>query len=60
MLTTFRERFLVSNQLVCDFCDLTAPAHALGYASFLDEGIVGLAGTLSSIIALRNAWNKVA
>ena len=55
-----RERAAASKQLLCDMCDITSPALALGYAPFLDEGIVGIAGTVSSIIGLQNAWNKCA
>ena len=46
-------------QLISDVCDLTIPGSALGYAN-LDDGIVGLAGTLSSIIGLMAVWKKTA
>jgi len=46
-------------QLVCDLCDLTIPSTGLGYAN-LDDGIVGLAGTASSLIGLYAAWAKTA
>jgi hypothetical protein len=46
-------------QLVSDLCDFTIPSSALGYIAF-DEGLVGLAGTASSILGLRAAWNKTA
>jgi peroxin-11B len=40
-------------------CDLTVPSSALGFVN-LDDGIVGLAGTLSSLIGLYGAWQKTA
>ncbi|EMD00130.1 hypothetical protein BAUCODRAFT_30591 [Baudoinia panamericana UAMH 10762] len=52
-----KERSAVQLQLVSDLCDCTVPSSALGYANF-DDGIVGLAGTLSSLIGLFAAWNK--
>ena len=54
-----RERASTNMQLVSDVCDLTIPSSALGYAN-LDDGIVGLAGTLSSMIGLLAAWKKTA
>jgi peroxin-11B len=38
---------------------LTVPSSALGFIN-LDDGIVGLAGTLSSLIGLYGAWQKTA
>lgn len=55
-----RERSGVTRQLVSDLCDITVPSFALGYAPFLDDGIVGIAGTVSSIIGLQGAWRKTA
>jgi len=46
-------------QLFSDLCDFTIPSSALGYIAF-DEGLVALAGTASSVIGLRGAWNKTA
>ncbi|KAL1588564.1 hypothetical protein WHR41_03074 [Cladosporium halotolerans] len=46
-------------QLLSDLCDLTVPSSALGYAN-LDDGIVGLAGTVSSLLGLYSAWQKTA
>ncbi|KAI9834095.1 MAG: hypothetical protein M1819_003380 [Sarea resinae] len=54
-----RERAATSLQLVSDLCDLTIPSSALGYAN-LDDGIVGLAGTASSLIGARGVWKKTA
>lgn len=44
-------------QLLCDLCDLTVPTSALGWAGF-DDGFVGLAGTLSSLIGMHTQWKK--
>ncbi|MCJ1375953.1 Peroxisomal membrane protein PMP27 [Loxospora ochrophaea] len=54
-----RERATTNLQLVSDLCDLTVPSAALGYAN-LDDGIVGLAGTVSSLIGLYTTWKKTA
>ncbi|KAL8745807.1 MAG: hypothetical protein Q9184_007828 [Pyrenodesmia sp. 2 TL-2023] len=54
-----RERAGTQLQLISDVCDLTIPGSALGYAN-LDDGIVGLAGTVSSLIAVWGTWKKTA
>jgi len=54
-----RQRTVTNIQLVSDLCDLTVPSTALGYASF-DEGIVGLAGTVSSLLGVYGVWQKTA
>ncbi|EDN09874.1 peroxin 11 [Histoplasma capsulatum] len=54
-----KERTAVLTQLVSDFCDLTIPSTSLGYIN-LDDGIIGLAGTVSSLIGVRTAWRKTA
>lgn len=54
-----RERTSANIQLISDICDLTIPSTALGYAN-LDDGIVGLAGTLSSLIGVWSVWKKTA
>jgi len=46
-------------QLTSDLCDLTVPLTALGYYTF-DDGIVGLAGTLSSLLGIYTVWKKTA
>ncbi|KAI0459120.1 peroxisomal biogenesis factor 11 [Xylaria acuta] len=53
------ERYASQLQLVSDLCDLTAPTSALGWAKF-DDGFVGLAGTVSSLIGIYNQWKKTA
>jgi hypothetical protein len=51
----YRERAATQLQLISDLCDCTVPSTALGLANF-DEGIVGLAGTTSSLIGLTAQW----
>ncbi|KAJ4424953.1 Peroxisomal membrane protein PMP27 [Gnomoniopsis sp. IMI 355080] len=53
------ERSASQLQLLSDLCDLTVPYSALGWINF-DDGIVGLAGTLSSLIGVYNQWKKTA
>lgn len=60
MLThLIRERAAARIQLISDLCDLTAPASALGIAA-LDDGLVGIAGTVSSLIGIWSQWRKTA
>ena len=54
-----RERNAANAQLLSDLCDLTIPSSALGYVN-LDDGIVGLAGTVSSLIGVWATWKKTA
>jgi len=54
-----KQRAVTNVQLISDLCDLTIPSTALGYASF-DEGIVGLAGTVSSLLGVYGVWQKTA
>lgn len=56
---TRRQQKAVNIQLVSDLCDLTVPSTALGYLN-LDEGIIGLAGTTSSLLGVYGAWQKTA
>jgi hypothetical protein len=56
---SYRERAAINLQLISDLCDLTAPTAALGWTGF-DDGIVGLAGTVSSLIGVYGAWKKTA
>ena len=46
-------------QLLSDLCDLTIPSSALGWVT-LDDGIVGIAGTVSSLIGVYTQWKKTA
>ncbi|OAA51654.1 Peroxisomal biogenesis factor 11 [Metarhizium rileyi] len=57
--TIAQNRFVSQLQLVSDLCDLTSPSSALGWVGF-DDGFVGLAGTLSSLIGVYNQWKKIA
>lgn len=52
-----RERAASHLQLISDVCDLTVPSAALGWAGF-DDGFVGLAGTVSSLIGVYTQWKK--
>ena len=54
-----RTRKATQLQLLSDVCDSAVPSSALGYTN-LDDGIVGLAGTVSSLIGLFAAWAKTA
>jgi hypothetical protein len=54
-----RERAASQLQLLSDVCDLTVPVSGLGWVA-LDDGVVGLAGTLSSILGIYTQWKKTA
>lgn len=54
-----KELNAVKVQLLSDFCDITLPATALKWVD-LDDGIVGLAGTTSSLLGVWSAWKKAA
>lgn len=54
-----RERKASQLQLTSDLCDLTVPLSALNWVA-LDDGVVGLAGTLSSLIGVYLQWKKTA
>ncbi|KAH8666762.1 peroxisomal biogenesis factor 11 [Xylariales sp. PMI_506] len=51
------ERAASQLQLLSDLCDLTVPSAALGWVGF-DDGFVGLAGTVSSLIGVYSVWKK--
>lgn len=57
--TMDREKAATQLQLLSDVCDITVPSSAIGMVN-LDDGIVGLAGTVSSLIGLTAAWAKTA
>lgn len=42
-----------------DLCDALLPMTTLGLANF-DDGIIGLSGTISSLIGLSTVWKKTA
>jgi len=54
-----KQQRVVNIQLVSDLCDLAVPSTMLGYTN-LDEGLIGLAGTTSSLLGLYGAWQKTA
>ncbi|KAB8293951.1 hypothetical protein EYC80_009423 [Monilinia laxa] len=54
-----KERAAINTQLLSDLCDITVPSSAIGLAKF-DDGIVGLAGTVSSLIGVYSQWKKTA
>jgi hypothetical protein len=58
ILTIFREWNAAVLQLISDLGDMAAPSTALGLVN-LDDGIIGLAGTMSSLIGLYSQWEKV-
>ncbi|KAJ1918493.1 Peroxisomal membrane protein PMP27 [Tieghemiomyces parasiticus] len=51
------ERKVIVRQLVQDSLDILIPAHTLQYHG-LGEGIVGLAGTITSLMGAEPQWNK--
>lgn len=59
LMENYRERAAANLQLISDLCDLTIPSTALAYTN-LDDGIVGLAGTVSSLIGVWGTWKKTA
>jgi len=54
-----KELNAVKVQLLSDMCDITIPTSALGWVE-LDDGIVGLAGTTSSLLGVWGQWRKTA
>lgn len=54
-----RERSAARIQLLSDVCDLAAPLSAVGILN-LDDGLVGITGTVSSLIGVWSQWRKTA
>ncbi|KAJ5328036.1 peroxin-11 Pex11-Penicillium chrysogenum [Penicillium brevicompactum] len=54
-----KERSAARVQLISDVCDLAAPLSAVGILN-LDDGIVGISGTVSSLIGVWSQWRKTA
>ncbi|KAJ5189384.1 Peroxisomal biogenesis factor 11 [Penicillium cf. griseofulvum] len=54
-----KERSAARIQLISDLCDLTVPLSAVGIVN-LDDGLVGIAGTVSSLIGVWSQWRKTA
>ena len=55
-----RERRAVQFQLLSDVCDLSVPTYGLGWVGWLDDGLVGIAGTVSSLVGVWSVWQKTA
>ncbi|CRL29750.1 Peroxisomal biogenesis factor 11 [Penicillium camemberti] len=54
-----KERSAARIQLLSDVCDLAAPLTAVGVLN-LDDGLVGITGTVSSLIGVWSQWRKTA
>ncbi|KAE8135822.1 peroxisomal biogenesis factor 11 [Aspergillus pseudotamarii] len=54
-----KERSAARTQLFSDLCDMTIPVSGLGLAN-LDDGIVGIGGTVSSLLGVVSQWRKTA
>ncbi|KKK14830.1 hypothetical protein P175DRAFT_0489479 [Aspergillus ochraceoroseus IBT 24754] len=54
-----KERAAARLQLISDLLDLTIPVSGVGLVS-LDDGIIGIAGTISSLIGVWSQWRKTA
>lgn len=58
-----KEIFEARVQMLSDACDWIIPAYTLGMVGgkgkfSVDEGIVGLAGIVSSLVGVRGQWRK--
>ncbi|KAF9577397.1 Peroxisomal membrane protein PMP27, partial [Lunasporangiospora selenospora] len=53
-----REQHSVNKQLLQDGLDMLIPSSSLEYIN-LDDGIVGLVGTVTSIMGAQSQWEKV-
>lgn len=54
-----REQAAINLQFISDLADLSVASASVGWTNF-DEGFVGLAGLLSSLIGVYNVWKKTA
>ncbi|KAJ9293937.1 hypothetical protein DTO271G3_7313 [Paecilomyces variotii] len=54
-----KERAAARVQLISDLFDITIPISGTGIVP-LDDGIVGLSGTVSSLLGIWSAWKKTA
>ncbi|KAE8139720.1 peroxisomal biogenesis factor 11 [Aspergillus pseudotamarii] len=57
--TRAKKRSAAWIQLISDLCDLTVPGKTLGCPA-LDDGVVGMAGTMSSLIGVWSQWKETA
>jgi len=53
-----KELYAVKFQLVQDVFDALIPAGTLGYLPFMDEGLIGIAGVVSSLMGGYTQWIK--
>src|SRR5436853_4538535 len=53
-----RELNATKYQLTQDVFDALIPAGTLGYLPFMDEGLIGLAGVVSSLLGGYTQWIK--
>ncbi|KAJ5565498.1 hypothetical protein N7513_001740 [Penicillium frequentans] len=54
-----RERYNTCAQLFATLCDLTIPISKLEFAN-INDGVVGMTGTISSVIGIWFQWRKTA
>lgn len=50
--------YAVKFQLIQDVFDALIPAGTLGYLPFMDEGLIGIAGVVSSLMGGYTQWIK--
>lgn len=53
----FREKHATCYQLTQDMVDMLIPLGGLKLLN-LDEGVIGLAGMITSAMAMKTQWNK--
>jgi hypothetical protein len=58
IILTWRDTHAVKFQLTQDVFDALIPAGSLGYLPFMDEGLIGLAGVVSSVMGGYTQWRK--
>ena len=50
--------YAIKYQLAQDVFDALIPAGSLGYLPFMDEGLIGLSGVVSSLMGGYTQWIK--
>ncbi|KAI8972384.1 peroxisomal biogenesis factor 11 [Pilobolus umbonatus] len=53
-----KDKLAVKFQFVQDSFDIIIPSTGLGFLN-VDEGVVGIAGMITSLLGMRSQWNKV-
>ena len=53
-----REIYATKYQLAQDVLDALIPAGSLGYLPFMDEGMIGIAGVITSVLGGYAQWIK--